>query len=75
VRRRDVIAFVSSTAAVWVLGANAQQRQPIRLLGIFMSTPETDREFLAYIQPSAKNCKHSVGERVATFRLKAARAD
>ena len=47
--RREVIAFVSSTAAAWVLGANAQQRQPIRLLGIFMSTPDTDRALRSYV--------------------------
>src|SRR3954465_13989140 len=48
-RRREAIAFGVSTAAACVVGVHAQQRKPFRLLGIFMSTPETDREFQSYV--------------------------
>ena len=48
-RRREVVAFLGSTAAAWAFRVQAQQRKPIRLLGVFMSTPETDREFQSYV--------------------------
>jgi putative tryptophan/tyrosine transport system substrate-binding protein len=48
-RRRNFIAGLASTTAVWPLGARAQQRERMRLVGGLMSLPENDPEGRAWI--------------------------
>jgi hypothetical protein len=40
--RRDLIAFLGSTAVSWPLGARAQQQERVRRIGVLMLYPQSD---------------------------------
>ena len=48
-RRRDFIAGVTSTTAVWPIAARAQQSDRLRRIGVLMAHKEGDPEFQDYL--------------------------
>src|SRR5262249_26983496 len=53
-RRREVLGLVGGAAATWPLSSRAQQREPMRRIGVLMNTAADDPESLARVTAFAQ---------------------
>ena len=48
-RRREFVALLGGAAAAWPVAADAQQREPMRRIGVLLAATPDDAEFQAWV--------------------------